>query len=313
MTEQEWLACAEPQRMLEFLEVMLPNTSKRCPSPRKLRLFACACCRQVWDKLTDDAPCPDCVNGLTDPRRIVTTSRSRQYGYDSTMAWDSCKNCSGTGRINRSRRAVDMGEKFADGLASKEEMRLARDSLPNTREPGFREAQLVLNCVFPDGWDQWRVVSELAANGWGVPLAWQADLLRHIVGNPYDDQFKVRWGECHEHAKGCAPKPVQWITPLALDLARSLYDGVDCAFALHDALEQEGAPAELVEHFADECPQCDGTGKRGYCKTCRGTWNRREGECMCSDQILEIMTCEFCHGISHPKGCWALDLLLNKE
>src|SRR5687767_10475496 len=45
MTEAEWLACDDPNLVLEDLEGRA--------SARKLRLFACAYCRATWDVLTD--------------------------------------------------------------------------------------------------------------------------------------------------------------------------------------------------------------------------------------------------------------------
>jgi hypothetical protein len=49
MTEAEWLVCAEPEMML--LEHLGDSEGA---TERKLRLFACACCRHIWHLLTDE-------------------------------------------------------------------------------------------------------------------------------------------------------------------------------------------------------------------------------------------------------------------
>lgn len=68
MTEVEWMACEDPQRMLEFL----------CgkASDRKLRLFSVACCRAIWPLLDEMAELelPTCQPRLlVHERRILTT------------------------------------------------------------------------------------------------------------------------------------------------------------------------------------------------------------------------------------------------
>src|SRR5262245_9712586 len=49
MTEWEWQACGDPERMLAHLQ----GRKRPALSDRKLRLFACACCRRVWPLLID--------------------------------------------------------------------------------------------------------------------------------------------------------------------------------------------------------------------------------------------------------------------
>jgi hypothetical protein len=63
---------------------------------------------------------------------------------------------------------------------------------------------------------------------------WQTATLRHIFGNPFRPY----------------PAPVTWPSTV-VQLAESLYNGQDCAFALHDALLEAGH-AELAEHFREE-------------------------------------------------------------
>jgi hypothetical protein len=47
VTEAEWLACEDPDRMLTRLPVA------RYATERRFRLFACACVRRVWEHLDD--------------------------------------------------------------------------------------------------------------------------------------------------------------------------------------------------------------------------------------------------------------------
>jgi hypothetical protein len=75
LTEAEWFNGDDSEKLFSFL--VTRARSRRCRLPhRQFRLFACACCRRVWQLLTDE----------------------------------------------RSRAAVEVSERFADGLAKRSEL-----------------------------------------------------------------------------------------------------------------------------------------------------------------------------------------------
>ncbi|MDB5312003.1 MAG: hypothetical protein JWO38_6205 [Gemmataceae bacterium] len=93
MTEAEWLACADPVSMLRFL--------KGKANDRKLRLFACACCRRLWhllvdergrngvgvaERLADGRATRDEVKEAEGHARRTMTSVPANAGYNATCA-----------------------------------------------------------------------------------------------------------------------------------------------------------------------------------------------------------------------------------
>jgi hypothetical protein len=236
MTEADWPTCADPDRMLDYLGPRI--------SERKLRLYACACCRRIEHLIT----VPDC--------------------------W----------------RSVEVAEQYADGLVTAEECGAAFDAAQRSRsvfsdanapaalvtslefngeiagEAPMQVAQTLAQIVAAAAYNRARAANATGAPAESRSAAWadydaifrralaeaqqvHADLLREIVGNPFRPVEPPREGS----------------TDL-VSLAAALYDGEDCSFALHDALLEIGRD-DLAEHF----------------RTAR-----------------------------HPKGCWALDLILGR-
>jgi len=141
-----------------------------------------------------------------------------------------------------SRAAVEVVERFADGLITRDELDSVRylarsDSLAAIyagRRSSVRGALAVAHevreTVYP-GW--WRSRQRSRKR---KPLGWPdlADLLRHISGNPFRPY----------------PAPPSW-PPAVVNLAQAVYNGADACFALHDALLESGHP-ELAAHFMEQ-------------------------------------------------------------
>jgi hypothetical protein len=206
MTEREWQASDNPERMLAGLPQQ--------PHVRKLRLLVCACLRSpgIWPLLT---------------------SRS-------------------------SRRAVEASERFADGLATTEEMKRVRTSAhiawassgPVARAR-FAAAGLAQDSCWLDAMLQREGVNQLRRFLMVSSLLLPPVLIRDVLGNPFRPVAVAR----------------AVITPTVKTLAQAAYDertlpsgeldAVRLA-VLADALEEAGAGGEVVEHLRNEGPHVRG-------------------------------------------------------
>jgi ribosomal protein L37E len=222
MDEAQWFSSTDPAAMLAWLagEPKQAGDGPRI-SDRRLRLFACACCRQVWHLLTDP----------------------------------------------RSRRAVEVAERYADGDATEAERVAAADTA------NFDAPPTCFTCyVDPvDGLDH--IARLPAANP-----ALQAALLRDLVGNPWrplsggrhvrDERVCETCGHRYDRHPGkctvCGSDYIRkwrvrdtwgWLTPAAVSVAQAAYQERDLPSGrldparlavLADALEEAGCEDEQV-------------------------------------------------------------------
>jgi hypothetical protein len=300
MTEAEWISSNDPAALLRWLSYTTGGGMGDGPplwlsTDRKLRLFACACCRQVWDRLTD--PC--------------------------------------------SRRAVEVAERYADGLATRKEMDLAWNSATdanygNPSDPAIA-ANLLAICYidFSDS-------SVFAVIGRFLPPTVQAALLRCVFGNPWRPAAGC---QCDPDVGAC---PCEWcdlVRGTPYQLARSIHDERRPADLeiLADALLEAGCPVEVT------CRDCEGKwrtvnglstceyegGVWRVCRRCRGSGrvphpllaHLRQADGPCRWCVAGVrpslgpfpeVRCVSCGGTGRVPtphalpGCWAVDLILGK-
>lgn len=88
MDENAWLSCNSPYYMLEYLQ---PK-----PSARKLRLFACACCRIIWSDIDDEwsrravAAAELYADESISWHRLVLARLAAQRGFARTSGGTAC-------------------------------------------------------------------------------------------------------------------------------------------------------------------------------------------------------------------------------
>jgi hypothetical protein len=211
MNEAEWLAGSGPPSMLEFL--------RDKASERKLRLFACACCRRIWyllkDKRSQQAVefVEKCVDGLANSEELVVISDA------ANDVWNDA--------------AYGRSPFFSDAETD------AADAACSTADPqdGMSAALHASHCAaYAASWSSsGRQIIQKQAS---AEQAVQCLLLRDLFGNPFRpvclDPAWLSWRE------GAIPK-----------LAQAVYDerAFDRLPILADALEDAGCDnADILNH-----------------------------------------------------------------
>jgi hypothetical protein len=345
MTEQEWKDCTDPARMLiairpgpEQVGLVIPGRVGEVAfraSDRKLRLFACACCRQVWHLLTDERS----------RRAVVVAEKLADDGWrytDDVRAAD----------VDADRADVESGPFLT--LAWAAHATLITDAASTARVAiesstvAIADQTTLLRHIIGSPFRPWNAVKCEVCSGDGrfrpnplkVPGTWHSGKCKHCSGRGWLPGPPLP--KC-ERCGGKGVNRIAYAGPVAIEcrhgrdvcticdacnwcdgtgnslptvvhqLAAALYAGdQDAAPMLHDALLECGQE-RLAEHFAPRrpCPRCDGSRRiedvAGEDLDGRGG---RLVEVACED-CDRNGTVENCSG--HPKGCWALDVILGKE
>jgi hypothetical protein len=247
MTESEWLACAELELMVKFLADKV--------SQRKARLFACACCRRLW-------------NSLWEERGAIQTSEDYADGLVEDRELQQA-------HLQAKEEADDWADSFA--IYEGSTIKYVAEALAHatSKEEVWRTSLAIAEAAALDAIsDLWRRASESGMLGYEpehlrlqdemehVATAarkaeefYQARLLRDIFGNPFRtveiDPAHFAW------RGGTIPRLAQAAYDERL-LPGGRLDPVRLAI-LADALEEAGCTQpDLIEHLRSTGPHVRG-------------------------------------------------------
>jgi len=157
-SEKQWLYSSEPASMLKSF--------REEPSARKLRLFSCACCRRIWDRI-DNSTYRECVemaesyeDGIVTLSDLIRTFFAcAGPGNLASCAAKMTADCATGARIT----ALNIAETCADVLTGERQ------------ELFSKAAPLPENLLDQDLWEGAKSIERKQ----------QAKLLRDIFGNPF--------------------------------------------------------------------------------------------------------------------------------
>lgn len=214
MTEEEWLACTDPQKMLEFL--------RGKASERKLRLFAVACCRRVQHLVMDNRCCEALNAAEAYSDDLITVA-------DLNIACDAAR--AAQDEVVDSRMAHLLRRA---GWSAAEAV--VRTTQPESSEWTEFHARLAVRWkAEKDADKRKKSVAEAAAVAEGKA---QVSLLHDIFNNPFRPvSLDSAW--------------LAWNDGTVQKIAKAIYDGraFDRMPILADALEESGCTnADILAH-----------------------------------------------------------------
>ena len=246
MDEAEWLVCEEPRPMLEYL--------RGKASDRKLRLFACGCCRRLWDLLPSDLnrqavqaieEYPDTVSGELYPEGVFShpvLGEALVASSSQEILWN-CGLVEPTGTFD----LVALLEAVRRSHGYVLDRSLAYRAVKSLGRSFYKSTPL--KCAVSVAL---RAAGAKGEGGTRAEAAEQAALLRDVLGNPF--------------------RPVSldptWLTPTVVGLAQAAYDerilpagtlDADRLAILADALEDASCTdTAILSHLRGTGPHVRG-------------------------------------------------------
>jgi hypothetical protein len=212
MTEAEWLACNDRQPMLAFL---MASTGDR-----KLRLFACACCRRVWHLLRHQ----ESQQAVEIAERFADGSAEDEERHRARKAASQATQARGTVPVPTDPRPERRAASSAYYVLAGDAAKAANGA-----------SELAIEALI---WQQGGHANCLASATISSERNSQACLLRDIFGNPFRP----------------VPFLPEWRTDTAVALARRMYESRDFGAMpiLADALQDVGCDnEEILNHCRD--------------------------------------------------------------